>query len=553
MGRRGRALRGAGTVLAAACLLVAVGQPGVETATKNRQVVAANGMVASAHTLASQAGVAMLKAGGNAVDAAVAAAFAIGVAEPNATGIGGEGMMVIYLAAKKTAVAIDYRSAAPADISFPGGIPATGHAAVAVPGTVAGLTLALQKYGTLPLARVLEPAIRIAEGGFTVSATLAPIIVDNFEEIAKNEALSSVLCPGGLPLEAGATLKNPELGVSLRKIARLGGDVFYHGDIAKAIAAEMASHGGHITSDDLANYRAIERIPVRGSYRGHDLISAPPPVGGMTLVEILQILENFDVAKNPPLSPANVHVMAEAMKRGFADYSAFLADPGFTEVPMAGLLSKPYAKARAAEIDPAKLSPRVTAGEPAKFGSPSTTSLSTVDRRGNMVALTQTLSDFFGAKVSIAGTGIILNNEMKNFSSRGVNAIAPGKRMRTTISPTIMLKAGRPFATLGTPGAARIISTMTLIVSNLVDFKMGIQEAIEAPRFYARDTDTELSVESRIPAETREALSKMGYNVKPLGEFDLFFGGAQGIVIDARTGRRVGGADPRRDGAVIGY
>ena len=424
---------------------------------------------------------------------------------------------------------------------------------MAIPGAVAGLTTALAKYGTMKLPQVMAPAIRLAEDGFIISPTLSGVLVDNFEEITRNEPLAKVVCPTGLPLEAGGDLKNPDLAASLRKIATGGADVFYRGELAQSITAEMAANGGFITKADLSSYRAVERTPVRGRYRGYDILSAPPPVGGVTVVETLQILDQLGLAKHRHLSVGHIHLVAEALKRGFADYSAFVADPDFVAVPIAGLLSPPYAKMRAAGIDSARVSEKVTPGEPAKVESPSTTHLSTVDRWGNMVALTQTLSDFFGAKVLIAGTGIILNNEMKNFSARGVNAMAPGKRMRTTISPTILARDGRAFATLGTPGAARIISTMTLLVSNLVDYGMGIQEAIEAPRFYARDTDKDLYVESRIPADTLAALTKLGYSIQTQGEFDLFFGGAHGIVIDPKTGKRVGGADPRRDGAVVGY
>jgi len=522
-------------------------------ATRNAQVTARSGMVASAHMLASQAGVDILKAGGNAIDAAVAAAFAIGVVEPNASGIGGEGMMVISLARAKRAVAIDYRSSAPASIEYPGPVPGTGHAAVAVPGTVAGLTMALERYGSMTLPQVLAPAIRLAEQGFVVSPTLAGIVVDNFQDLAKNEPLASVVCPEGLPIEAGDTLRNPALGASLRLIAAGGRDVFYRGALAEAITAEMAAHGGRITNADLAAYRAVERTPVQGKYRGYDVVSAPPPVGGVSLVEILHVLDTFDFSKEAPLSPRYVHVVAEAMKRGFADFTAYVGDPDFVTVPVAELLSADYARRRAAEIKPDAITPTVTAGAAVKRESPSTTSLAAVDAEGNMVALTQTISDFFGAKVMVGGTGILLNNEMKNFGSRGPNAIAPGKRMRTMIAPTILLRDGKTFAAIGTPGAARIVSTMTLLVSNLVDFGMGVQEAIEAPRFYARDTEADLSVEARVPAATLEALAKMGYSIKTLGAYDLFFGGAQGIVIDPKTGLRIGGADPRRDGAVVGY
>jgi gamma-glutamyltranspeptidase/glutathione hydrolase len=520
---------------------------------KNREVTASNGMVASAHALASQAGVAILKAGGNAIDAAVAAAFAIGVVEPNANGLGGEGMMVIYSAEKKTTVAIDYRSAAPATAKFSSSIPSTGHAAVAVPGTVAGLGSALKKFGTMKLEKVVAPAARLARGGFIVSPTLAAAIADNFEEITKNEALAGILCPEGLPLEAGATLKNPALARTLEKIGAAGPDVFYRGEIADAIASEMAANGAFLSKADLAAYRAVEREPVRGTYRGYSIISAPPPVGGASVIEILQILQHFNLAGNAPLSPVNVHVMAEAMKRGFADFNAFIADPDFVHVPVAGLLSETYAAARAGEIKPDSITAKVSAGEPEKPGGGSTTSLCAIDRRGNVVALTQTISDFFGSKVAIRGTGIILNNEMKNFSARGINAMAPGKRMRTTIAPTILLKDGKTLAAIGTPGAARIISTMVILISNLIDHKMGIQQAIESPRFYTRDTEKSLSVESRVPRATMEALEKMGYLIQAQGTYDLFFGGAQGIVIDPKTGKKKGGADPRRDGAVVGY
>jgi gamma-glutamyltranspeptidase/glutathione hydrolase len=525
--------------------------PGARPGTRNAEVTAARGMVASAHPLASQAGLDILKAGGNAVDAAVAAAFAVGVAEPNSNGIGGEGMMIIYLARTRKAIAIDYRSAAPAAATFPDGIPSSGHAAVAIPGTVAGLSLALEKYGTMPLARVLEPAIKLASDGFAVSPTLALIILDQFETLSKEGPLAKVFCPDGLPLEAGDTLRNPDLAASLRKIAAGGADVFYRGELADTMAAEMRARGGFITKDDLAGYRAIEREPVEGAYRGYRLVSAPPPVGGLAVVETLQILDRFDLRRHAPLSPARIHLMAEAMKRGMLDWRAFVGDPDFVAVPVSDLLARSYARARAAEIDAGRISENVKPGDPARSESPSTTSLSVVDEAGNMVALTQTISDFFGAKIMVAGTGIILNNEMKNFSAQGVNSLAPGKRMRTTIAPTIVIKGKKAFAALGTPGAARILTTMPLLISNLIDYGMGIQEAIETPRFFP--ADGVLEIEPRLPEATVAALEKMGYTLKSRDAFDLFFGGAQGIIIDPKTKMRKGGADPRRDGAVVGY
>jgi gamma-glutamyltranspeptidase/glutathione hydrolase len=422
---------------------------------------------------------------------------------------------------------------------------------VAIPGTVAGLILALEKYGTMPLARVLEPAIKLASGGFAVSPTLALIILDQFETLSKEGPLAKVFCPDGLPLEAGDTLRNPDLAASLRKIAAGGADVFYRGELADTMAAEMRARGGFITKDDLAGYRAIEREPVEGAYRGYRLVSAPPPVGGLAVVETLQILDRFDLRRHAPLSPARIHLMAEAMKRGMLDWRAFVGDPDFVAVPVSGLLARSYARARAAEIDAGRISENVRPGDPARGENPSTTSLSVVDEAGDMVALTQTISDFFGAKVMVAGTGIILNNEMKNFSAQGVNSLAPGKRMRTTIAPTIVIKGKKPFAALGTPGAARILTTMPLLISNLIDYGMGIQEAIETPRFFP--ADGVLEIEPRLPEATVAALEKMGYTLKSRDAFDLFFGGAQGIIIDPKTKMRKGGADPRRDGAVVGY
>ncbi len=522
-------------------------------ATARPAVTSTRGIVASAHPLASEAGIAMLRAGGNAVDAAVAAAFAVGVAEPNASGLGGEGMLVIRLASGQT-VAVDYRSTAPASARFPGRVPDTGYAAAAVPGTVAGLALALQKYGSRPLAEALAPAIRIADDGFLASATLAGVVTENFASLVEDPGLSALFCPEGLPLDAGTRVRNPELAATLRAIAEGGPDVFYRGAVARQIASAAAAGGGFISADDLAGYRAIEREPVRGRYRGHDIVSAPPPVAGLAVIEALQVLEHFDIASLDPLSPRRVHLTSEALKLAFADYSAYVADPGFVTVPVAGLLSPEYAKARAALIRGDAMIPAVKAGTPPDpKQSGSTTSLAVIDGAGNAVVVTQTISDFFGAKVMVPGTGIVLNNEMKNFGSRGINAMAPGKRMRTTIAPTIVLKDGQTVAALGTPGAARIVSAMTLLVSNLVDFRMGIQQAIDAPRFHARDVEEALAIEGRYPAATLEALKALGYALDVHGDFDLFFGGAQGITRDPATGMLTGGADPRRDGAVVVY
>ncbi|BAS26292.1 gamma-glutamyltransferase [Limnochorda pilosa] len=535
------------------------------------EVRAENGMVASAHPLASEAGVEILMKGGNAIDAAVAAAFALGVVEPNASGLGGEGMMVIHLAGGDL-TAIDYRSAAPRAATlerYADGTASTGWESVGVPGTVAGLSTALSRYGTMSLAEVLEPAIRLAEEGFPVSETLAASISDSYEAILADPELASIYLVDGFPPMAGDILRNPNLARTMRILAGKGQDAFYRGEIAKAIAAAMEENGGLITTLDLADYRAFEREPVRGSYRGYEVVSAPPPVGGMAVVEALQILENFDLSGETFPSTRVIHLAAESLKRAFADLNWYNGDPAFVDVPVEGLTSREYAARRAEEIPLDRMGERPQAGDPTPYGagvpvgayaapgheSASTTHLSTADAEGNVVALTQTISSFFGAKAAVPGTGIVLNNEMVNFSTRpGLpNTLAPGKRMRTTIAPTLLLQDGEPVLSIGTPGAGRIVSTMVQLIVNLVDYEMSLQEAIEAPRFYARDSEKNLHMESRVPADIRAELEAMGYTLNVHGDWDLYFGGAQGIMIEPETGEFVGGADPRRSGGVVGY
>lgn len=528
-----------------------------KAATVIPEVVSSTGMVAAAHPLASQAGLDILKAGGNAVDAVVATAFANGVVEPNANGIGGEGYIVIYMKGTNKATSIDYRSRASFNKAAEGEKwPAAGHRGVAVPGTVAGLAMALQKYGTMSLAQVIEPAIKLAEEGFVVSPTLAGVISDNFKRAMPNQYLMSIIAPGGLPLEAGDIYKNPDLAKSLRLIAKEGPDGFYKGEIAKAIAADMKANNGLIDENDLAQYKAIEREPASGTYRGYDIVSAPAPVGGFLLIESLNILENYNLKFLGFDSAMKLHLFAEVFARAFDDYYDVLGDPDYVDVPMKALTSKGYANAKAASI---KLDAMTSKYEKINPNSEhwSTTHMSVVDKDGNVVALTQTLSSFYGAAVAVPGTGIILNNEMGNFNGKkGSSAYAPGKRMNTTIAPTLIMKDGKSFATLGTPGAMRIIPTMAQIVTNLIDYGMGIQEAIEAPRMYCTYLQgpgkTTMELEGTLfPAKTSADLALLGYKVKSYKGRDLYFGGVQGIVI--KDGKLYGGADPRRDGAVFGY
>ena len=550
----------------------------VSAATKNAEVRGSNGMVAAASPYAAAAGVEILKKGGNAVDAAVATAFAIGVTEPNASGLGGEGYVVVYLAKEKKAVAIDYRSAAPKLIaekytgkSFSG---VKGWDLVATPGYVLGLCTLQEKYGNLSLPEVMWPAIRLAEKGFVITAYLAQSITDSLAVISANADLSKVyLDPLGLPKEQGQILTNPDLAKSLRLIAVKGPDVFYHGELADAIEAAAIAQGGLLRKSDLEAYVVYEREPMSGSYRGNHFYTAPPPVGGIILSEALSIMENFDLAAKPLLDPYNIHIMAESLKRSFADHYQYCGDPAFVKVPLKELTNKDYAKFRSWTIDPSKMTPLegIKFGDPYEFSeaaefalleanyeSASTTHISVMDKDRNAVALTQTLSSFWGAGVTVPGTGIILNNENANFAKApNINEIAPNKRMRTTIVPTIMVDENdMPILAVGTPGAGRIAPALTQIIHAIVDHKMGLQEAIEAPRFHVVNSTIKFEYESRMPAATLNGLKEKGYTIDAKnmkGEYDLYFGGAQGVLFDAKSGMFVGAADPRRDGAAIGF
>ena len=424
----------------------------------------------------------------------------------------------------------------------------------------------------MTLAEVLQPAIRLAEDGWAITQEMATMIEDNYEKILKDPGLSSVFLDDGLPPLAGWVMKNPGLAASLKKIAAGGPDAFYKGDIAQAIDAASRANGGYIRAEDFEAYKAITRTPALGNYRGYDVISAPPPVGGGVLIEILNILENFDLVAAGGRNATTTHIISEAVKRGFWDYRSYVHDPAFAFLPLDQLLSDEYAAKRAAEIDVTVMTPfddpSMKAGEFQENSavvvenvhalSPSTTHISVVDKDRNMVAITQTISSFFGAGIMIEGTGVILNNEVYNFSRdlALANSIAPGKRMRTSISPTILLKDGKPFLTIGTPGSTRIIPSMAQLITNVVDFGMNVQDAINAPRFFVREGTDAFEYEVNMEPEIIEGLKKLGYPIDEKSvhpEFDLYFGGAQGVVVDPVTGELIGAADPRRAGAAIGY
>lgn len=543
------------------------------------QVMASkNGMVAAANPYAAAAGAEILEKGGNAVDAAVAVAFALGVVEPYASGLGGEGVMVIYMANGQS-VAIDYKSVAPRDLSKYTKSPSnysSGPLSVCVPGVVDGLIKALSEWGTMSLKEVMEPAIRLAREGFVLNETYVGVLSDNYEKLLNDPGEGAkIYLKDGLLYEVGDTFKNPVLAETLELIAEKGRDVFYRGEIADKIVKFMQENGGAITKEDLENYHAIVKEPIVGTYRGYKIITAPQPVGGVTLVEILNILERFNISDLSWDDPLYIHLLSEALYLATIDRRMYCGDD--PNVPVEALISKEYAKSRFEMIPLSKALPRPSsaaerqklAGDPFKYlggkkffekiledlgekvESPSTTHVSVVDRWGNAVALTQTLSSFFGSGNVVPGTGIILNNEMANFSTSGPNALAPGKRPRTTIAPTIVLRPnGDLLMVVGTPGGSRILSTLAQLIVNVIDFGYPIDQAMKLPKFCSYDTYTDLRIEGGFPEKTIKILEKYyGYKLKLYPELDLFFGGPNcvykqedGTYIGVGSFRRQGGA-----------
>jgi len=536
-----------------------------------------NGMVATAHPLASNAALDILKMGGNAVDAAVTAAFVIGVVEPDGSGLGGGGGILIYLSKEKKPVYINYYQRTSSEVNkldYNGRDDSRTVKAVLVPGTVAGLTSALENFGTLPLSTVIAPAIKYAEEGFPVDETLAGIMLDNIEVLQKYSSTASIYLPDGFPLMEGDNLVQKDLAKTLRIISEKGRDGFYTGEVAEEMTKGITSEGGMITLDDFKNYEAIITNPVTGTYRGYQIFSAHEPHSGASIIEALNILENEDLAKlgHYKASSETLDLMAETFRRVYADRSAYIEDPNFGYIPIDGLTSKEYALSRLIDIsqDTSKIREyrKTIPGDPINFGEPidtlkdenkkvieldgHTTHLSVIDKDGNVVSLTQTLGTFFGSGFITAG--VLMNNALMNFSlTSKINNVEPNKRPRSSIAPTIVLKNNKPVIAIGSPGASRIIATVVQMIINLIDFKMTAEEANFAPRFFCQKFDDYLYVESRIPQNVIDELKLKGHNVQVLGDYDLFFGGAQLITVDPITGIYYGSADPRRGGIAIGY
>ncbi|MDP1630615.1 MAG: gamma-glutamyltransferase [Caulobacter sp.] len=532
-------------------------------------VVGTRGMVASQNEIATQVGADILRKGGNAVDAAVAVAFALAVTLPRAGNIGGDGFMLIHIGETKKTTVIDFRSVAPRAATQAMFVnrdgeessrASRGYRAPAVPGTVAGLALAHRQYGKLPWKAVVAPAIALARDGVVLSPDEAFVFSWAQERMTESEAGRAAFykADGGL-YKAGEILRQPDLAWSLQQISDHGADAFYKGEIAKRFAADMKAHGGLITLEDLAAYRAVVREPLMGTYRGYTVATTPPAsAGGATLLLMLNMLETFDLKALGGAGASGVlHIMAEVMKLGYADRYKHMGDTDFVKVPLKGYTSKAYAAERAKLIAPDRALPaaQLGAGDPWKFESPSTTHFSVADADGNAVSTTYTLGADFGSGVVVAGGGFVLNNQMNNYShgqavkaaARGEpappNAMAPGKRMLSTMMPTIIFKDGKPWLITGTPGGSTIIDTVLQVIVNVIDFDLNVAEAVHQPRIFQNASDT-LEVEPNFNPDTVAALRAKGHPVKTAETM----GSAQSIMID--KGLYLGAADPRRPGAL---
>ena len=535
----------------------------------------AHGMVASVSSIASSVGLDVLKHGGNAVDAAVAVGLALSATYPFAGNLGGGGFMMIRMADGRVG-AVDYREQAPAKAShdmYVGKdgklvprLSTSGYLASGVPGTVAGLSLALAKFGTISWADAVEPARKLAADGFPVSYSLASSL-ERSRAVGAFPEGKRIFQRDGKFYQEGEIFKQPELAATLERLKTRGPREFYEGQTAQYIAADMREHGGLITLDDLKNYKAVLREPLKGTYRGYEIISMPPPSsGGIALIEMLNILEHFDLGSMGYNSSEKYHVVVEAMRRAFADRAEFLGDSDFVKVPWSGLISKKYAEQLVKTIDPKRATPssEIGHGDPAPYESTQTTQFTVVDAAGNAVSNTYTLNGGYGSGVVVKGAGFFLNNEMDDFAAKpGVpnmygliqgeaNSVAPHKRPLSAMTPSFVVKDGKLFLATGSPGGPTIINTVLQVIVNVIDHKMNIQQAVDAPRIHHQWLPDEIRFEPfGMPEDARRALEAAGYHFANRG---AYMGDAESILIDPETGLRWGASDFRNpDAAALGY
>jgi gamma-glutamyltranspeptidase/glutathione hydrolase len=560
------------------------------TLARREPVRARRAMVASTSRLASEVGSDVMKRGGNAVDAAIAVAFALAVVYPAAGNLGGGGFMLLRLKDGKT-TAIDYREMAPGaahrnvfqdekgKLIKGEGSSTIGYRAAGVPGTVAGMDLALKRYGTgkLNWTQLIEPARRLALSGFTLTHSLARGMSENRERLELYEDSRRIFLNRGSLYKQGDVLRQAELAATLARLQKGGAREFYEGETARLIVEDMKRHRGLITRKDLRDYVAKERAPLRTTYRGNEIITMPPPSsGGVVLIEMLNMLEGYNLREMGWASARKVHLMTEVMRRAFADRAEYMGDADFVKVPVSGLIDKTYARRLRSTINLERATPssEVRAGKPQGYESGETTHFTVVDTEGNVVSNTYTLNDSYGAAVVAKGTGILLNNEMDDFAAKpgeknyyGLvqgenNAVAPRKRPLSSMTPTIVLQAnGKVWFAVGSPGGPRIINAVLQIVTNIIDHEMSIQQAIDAPRLHHQWLPDDLIYEPYgLSPDTLRALQSMGHSLKLTTEKETktgsqlrYMGDAQGILIEEGTGIRLGASDQRNEGVPVGF
>lgn len=533
------------------------------------------GMVVSSHQIASRVGVEIMQQGGNAVDAAVAVGYALAVVFPTAGNLGGGGFMVIHFP-DGIATTIDFREVAPLKahrdmyLDENGEIipnrSTLGYWACGVPGSVAGLNYALEKYGTLPLEKILKPAIKLAQDGFPVDLIFHEDMVRLREVFLKYPASAKVFLKNGTPYAEGEPFIQPNLAKTLKIIARQGSRGFYEGRVAELIVREMEKHNGLITREDLAKYEPKEREPVRGTYRNHKIISmGPPSSGGIALIQLFNILETYNLKQLGYHSSRHIHFLTEALRRVFADRAQHLGDPDFWDVPIEGLTAKSYADHLQKQINPFAATPsaEIQAGNPLPHESRETTHYSVVDQNRIAVAVTTTINSGYGSKVVIDGAGFLMNNEMDDFASKpnapniygligsDANAIQPRKRMLSSMSPTIVIKENEPFLVVGAMGGPAIITSVAQTILNVIDFGMNIQQAIDAPKIHHQwIPDVILYEEFGFPNDVLKNLSRMGHHFILRGSVHSE---TNAIMVENETGLLLGGADSRLKAAAVGY
>ena len=538
---------------------------------------ATQGIVAVSHPAAAQVGKDILAKGGNAVDAAAGIQLALNVVEPMMSGIGGGGFLMVYEKETNKISVLDSREMAPKGVQaemFLGedGKPIpfyerhTHGNAVGVPGTLLGVETALEKFGTMKLSEVIDPAIELAEKGVKVNWITAQYIQDETEKLKKHETAANVFVPDGKPLQEGDLLVQPDLAKTFKLIKEKGTDVFYGGEIGEALVKEVQRTGGSMTLDDLKRYEVKEREPVRATFRGYEVVSMPPPSsGGLTLIQILKLMEGFDNTKDGPQSAAYLHRLIEANHLAYADRAAYMADEDFYPVPKKGLIDDAYIAERRALIHPDKANDKVEKGDPwkaegktapptKKLSAPSasvyTTHFSVMDKWGNLVSYTTTIEDVFGSGIMVPGYGFMLNNELTDFDATpgGVNEVEAGKRPRSSMTPTIVLKDGKPFMAVGSPGGSTIIASVSQTILNVIEHNMPIQEAILAPRIFSSSYPN-VTWEAGIDQDVVLKLMSMGH---AFAEKPSNIGNVQAVIYDLETGKMYGGADNTREGTVLG-